>query len=70
MTTSRILVLILSLAAVTTVLANDFQHPPTRTDTYDHAIRIQAGADLPAVIPPSSLPSFPPLPPSVIPACL
>ena len=46
MTTSRIIVLILSLAAVTTVLANNFKHPSTRTDTYDHAIRIQAGAEV------------------------
>ena len=44
MTTSRTIVLILSLAAVTTAVANNYKHPPSSTKTYDHAIRITAGA--------------------------
>lgn len=50
MTTSRTILLILSLAAVTTVLANNFKNPPTRTDTYDYAITIRAGAEVLDVI--------------------
>lgn len=46
MTISRTIVLMLSLATVTAVLANNFRHKPERTDTYDHAIAIQAGAEV------------------------
>ena len=46
MTTARVILLILSIATVSTVLANNYKNPPTRTDTYDHAIRITAGADV------------------------
>ena len=46
MTISRTILLILSLAAVTTAVANNFKNPPTRTDTYDYAIRITAGAEV------------------------
>ena len=46
MTISRTILLILSIAAVTTVLANNYKNPPSSTKTYDHAITITAGADV------------------------
>ena len=44
MTTARFTVLFLILAMLTLAGANNYKHPPTRTDTYDQAIPIQAGA--------------------------
>ena len=45
MTTVRFTVFFLILATLTLAIANDYKHPPTRTDTYDKAI-ITADADV------------------------
>ena len=44
MTTARFTVLFLILATLTLAGANNYKHPPTRTDTYDQAIQVQSGA--------------------------
>ncbi len=47
MTTFRfILLFILLLAILPSVSADTYKHLPTRTDTYDEAIRVMAGADV------------------------
>ena len=46
MTISRTILLILSIATISTVLANNYKNPPVRTDTYDQAITITAGAEV------------------------
>ena len=51
MTTCRfILLFILILAMLPSALATDYKYPPTRTDTYDAAITITAGAEVLNVI--------------------
>lgn len=46
MTTARVILLILSVATVSTVLASSYKNPPKNTETYDHAITIDAGAEV------------------------
>ena len=50
MTTVRFTVLFLILAMLPSALATDYKYPPTRTDTYDAAITITAGAEVLNVI--------------------
>ena len=51
MTTVRFMLLfILILAMLPSALATDYKYPPTRTDTYDAAITITAGAEVLNVI--------------------
>ena len=45
-----ILLFILILATLPSALATDYKYPPTRTDTYDAAITITAGAEVLNVI--------------------
>lgn len=50
MTTVRFTVVFLILATLTLAVANNYKHPPTRTDTYDESITITAGAEVLNVI--------------------
>ena len=46
MTTARFTLLFLILAMLTIAVANNYKNPPSSTKTYDHAITIQAGAEV------------------------
>ena len=46
MTTVRFTIVFLILATLTLAIANNYKHPPTRTDTADKAITISADADV------------------------